>query len=135
MTEVVANDVPFTVTDETFQAEVVDFDLPVIADFWAPWCGPCKMIAPIMDKLAKDYAGQIRVAKINVDENPGLSQTFQVMSIPTTMAFKERHLVFSQPGAFPEEAFRSLADQLIALEIDHSDHDHDHDHDHDGHEH
>lgn len=114
----------FTATDENFQAEVIDHDLPVVVDFWAEWCGPCRMVGPILDKLAVEYAGKLRIAKVNVDENPGLSQHFQVMSIPTIMMLKERHIVFSQPGALPEAALRDLFDQLVALEIDHEGHDH-----------
>lgn len=108
---------PVTVTDATFQKEVIDYHLPVLVDFWAPWCGPCKMVAPILEKLAAEFAGQIRVAKVNTDENPGLSQNFQIMSIPTIMLIKEKTIVFSQPGALPESAFRDLIKQLIALKL------------------
>jgi thioredoxin 1 len=108
---------PVVVTDETFQTEAIDYHLPVVVDFWAPWCGPCRMVAPILDKLAEEYAGKVRIVKVNVDENPQLSQAFQVMSIPTIMMLKERNIVFSQPGALPEPAMRDLFDQLIDLEI------------------
>jgi thioredoxin 1 len=108
---------PFIVTDATFQKEVIDYHLPVLVDFWAPWCGPCKMVAPILEKLAAEFAGQIRVAKVNTDENQGLSQNFQIMSIPTIMLIKEKTIVFSQPGALPESAFRDLIKQLIALKV------------------
>ena len=108
---------PVTVTDNTFQAEVIDYHLPVVVDFWAPWCGPCKMVAPILDKLAAEFAGKIRIAKVNTDENPGLSQSFQIMSIPTIMLIKDRTIVFSQPGALPESAMRDLINQLIALQV------------------
>ena len=108
---------PVKVTDATFQQEVVDYELPVLVDFWAEWCGPCRMVAPVLDKLAQEYAGKIRIAKVNTDENPGLSQTFRIMSIPTIMVFKEGHLVFNQPGAFPEPAFRELIEKVIELEI------------------
>ena len=75
------------------------------------------MVAPILEKLAAEYAGKIRIAKVDTDANPGLSQAFRIMSIPTIMLIKQRTIVFSQPGALPEPAFRDLIDQLIALEI------------------
>jgi thioredoxin len=105
------------VTDETFQAEVLEHDLPVLVDFWAEWCGPCRMVGPILDKMAEEFAGQIRVAKVDVDANPQLSQSFKVMSIPTLMMVKDSTIVFSQPGALPENAVRDLIKQLIALEV------------------
>jgi thioredoxin 1 len=108
---------PITVTDATFQQEVLESELPVVVDFWAAWCGPCRQVAPIFDKLAQEYAGKVRVAKVNVDENPGLSQTFRVTSIPTIMMIKERTIVFNQPGALPEPVMRDLFNQLVALEI------------------
>lgn len=110
---------PVAVTDADFQEQVIDFskEMPVLVDFWAEWCGPCKMVAPIMETLAADYAGQIRVAKVDTDANQSLSQAFQVMSIPTIQVWKDGELVFSQPGAFPEPAFRQLIDQVIALDV------------------
>jgi thioredoxin len=113
------NNKPVHVTDTTFEAEVLEFSntMPVIIDYWAEWCGPCKMVAPTLEKLAEDFAGQIRVAKVDVDHNPGLSQAFKIMSIPTIMIVKQRTIVFSQPGALPESAFRDLAQQAIALEL------------------
>ena len=110
-------DAPVTVTDETFEQEVLNSDLPVLVDFWAAWCGPCRMVAPIMEKMAKEFAGQIKVAKVNVDENPGLSQAFRIMSIPNLMVVKERTIVFNQPGALPEASTRDLIKQAIALKI------------------
>jgi thioredoxin 1 len=110
-------DKPVKVTDATFESEVLNSDLPVLVDFWAEWCGPCRTVAPTLDKLAKEFAGQVKIAKVNVDENPGVSQAFKVMSIPNIMLIKQRTIVFNQPGALPEPAFRDLLKQLIALEI------------------
>ena len=105
------------VSDASFDADVLKSGVPVVVDFWAEWCGPCRQVAPTLEKLAKEYAGQIRVAKVDVDSNPGLSQAFRVMSIPTIMLVKEKTIVFSQPGALPESAFRDLIKQLIDLDM------------------
>src|SRR5690606_3668076 len=115
--QVVVDSKPVNVTDQTFQKEVIDYPLPVVVDFWAEWCGPCRMVAPILDKLAKEFAGKIRIAKVDVDQNPGLSQTFRIQSIPTLMLVKNRTIVFSQPGALPEPTLRDLVQQLIKLEV------------------
>ena len=76
-------------TEATFSEEVGASELPVLVDFWAEWCGPCKMIAPILDELATEHDGKIRIAKVNVDEHPGLARQFDVMSIPTLIVFKD----------------------------------------------
>jgi thioredoxin 1 len=115
--KLVVLDSPVTVTDATFEQEVLNSQIPVLVDFWAPWCGPCRMVAPILDKLAKEFAGQIKVAKVNTDENPGLSQAFRIMSIPNLMVVKQRTIIFNQPGALPEAPLRNLIAQAIALEI------------------
>jgi thioredoxin 1 len=111
------DDAPVKVTDATFQKDVIDYHLPVLVDFWAEWCGPCRQIAPALEKLAKEFAGQVRIAKVNTDENPGLSQTFRIMSIPNLMMIKNRTMVFNQPGAMPEPVLRDLIKQLIALDV------------------
>jgi thioredoxin len=112
-----AADEPVHVTDQTFMHEVMESPLPVVIDFWADWCQPCKMVAPILEKLAKEYAGRVRIAKVDVDANPILSTQFQVQSIPTLMFVKNGKIVGRSAGAAPEPAIRDVIEQLIALQV------------------
>lgn len=93
----------FKVTDETFDSEVLSSDLPVLVDFWAAWCGPCRMIAPVVESLAEDYRGRLAVAKLNVDENPDTASRYQVMGIPTLILFKGGQPVERFVGYLPKE--------------------------------
>ena len=93
---------PVVVSDRTFQKEVLEFPGTVLLDCWAPWCGPCKMVAPILDQLAKAYAGRARIAKLNVDQNPMVSSRYQILSIPTMLFFRNGQLVKNMPGAHPQ---------------------------------
>jgi thioredoxin 1 len=93
-----------TVTDATFDAEVLGSDVPVIVDFWAEWCGPCKMVAPVLEEIAAEHEGKIVVAKLNTDENPEITRRYQVMSIPTMSVFSGGEVVKSIVGAKPKAA-------------------------------
>jgi len=92
---------PLDVTDSTFRKEVLKSKTPVLVDFWAPWCGPCRSIAPYVEQVAKDYNGKLKVVKLNVDQNPAISQRFQVRSIPTFMVFENGQPVNRTAGANP----------------------------------
>jgi thioredoxin 1 len=94
---------PLPVTDDTFEAEVVQSTLPTLTDFWAAWCGPCKMIAPIVDQIAKDQEGKLKITKMDVDKNPGTPTKYGVMSIPTLILFKGGNVVERIVGYMPKE--------------------------------
>ncbi len=97
-----AGGVPVTITDANFDVEVVQSPIPVLVDCWAPWCGPCRMVSPIVDEIARDLAGSLKVGKLNVDENPLVASRFQIMSIPTLLIFKNGQVVDQIVGALPK---------------------------------
>ena len=102
-----------TVTDASFADDVLGSDKPVLVDFWAEWCGPCKMVAPVLEEIAGQHADKLTVAKLNIDENPQIAQQYQVMSIPTMSVFQGGKVVKTIVGAKPKSALlRDLADYI-----------------------
>jgi thioredoxin 1 len=98
------------VSDASFDAEVLQSDVPVLLDYWAEWCGPCKMIAPILDEVAKDYAGRVQVAKMNVDENRDVPAKFGIRGIPTLMLFKNGQVSATKVGALSKSQLTTFLD-------------------------
>jgi thioredoxin 1 len=101
------------ITDQTFEDEVIKSETPVVVDFWAPWCGPCRMMAPITEKLAEDYTGKVKFCKLNVDDNRETSSKYGIMSIPTLLFFKDGRQIDSSLGALPEAALQPKIKALM----------------------
>ncbi|MCG9723678.1 thioredoxin TrxA [Shewanella sp. Isolate7] len=102
------------VSDATFEAEVLKSELPVVLDFWAPWCGPCKMIAPILDQLAEEMGGKVKIAKMNVDDNQATPAQFGIRGIPTMIVFKDGKNVATKVGALAKPQLEAFINESIA---------------------
>lgn len=100
-------------TSDNFEAEVAESDIPVVVDLWAPWCGPCRSIGPILDKLATEYDGKVKVAKVNVDDQPELAQAFNVSSIPMVVAMRGRDVEDVSIGFRGEQPLREMFEKLV----------------------
>lgn len=102
-----------TVTDDSFDADVLGSDVPVLVDFWAEWCGPCKMIAPVLEEIADDYAGKLKIAKLNIDENEATAPKFGIRSIPTLILFKNGNAEATKVGAMSKSELAAFIEQAI----------------------
>ncbi len=101
------------VTDDTFEEEVLKSEIPVLVDYWAEWCGPCKMIAPILDEVSGDYTDRLRIAKLNIDENPASAAKFGIRGIPTLMIFKDGDVAATKVGALSKSQMTAFIDGTI----------------------
>lgn len=101
------------VTDDTFEAEVLNADRPVLVDYWAEWCGPCKMIAPLLDEISEEYAGKLKIAKLNIDENPGTPPKYGIRGIPTLMLFRNGNVEATKVGALSKSQLSAFIDSNL----------------------
>ena len=101
------------VTDASFKQNVLESDVPVLVDFWAPWCGPCRMVAPVVEEIAEQYEGQVKVVKLNTDENPQIASQYGIRSIPTLMIFKDGQRVDMVVGAVPKTTLANTLEKYL----------------------
>lgn len=107
-----SNDIVY-VTDDSFEEEVLKSEIPVLVDYWAEWCGPCKMIAPLLDEIVGDYAGKLKIAKLNIDENSATPPKFGIRGIPTLMIFKDGDVEATKVGALSKSQLTAFIDSVI----------------------
>ncbi len=109
---------PLAISDATFEAEVLKSDLPVVVDFWAPWCGPCRMVAPVIEKLSAEMDGKVLFTKVNVDDNPQYAAQYGVQGIPTMLMIKDGEVVNRVVGAMPEPALRAQIESDFGVSVE-----------------